>query len=694
MVDLHMNDRTTSTAARWALAIGPAIALIMVVVAGLWHLRYSAIEAEQRELIVLSVALADEIDRGLQDAQEGLQAMSLELHEDSVPVSGAEIVRVLQTRGHLMPLVDRLWLVDFKGRVLSASDPGPVPAVTSFLPALDRLGKNSIGISRPFADARNHREAIAVAMRFSDSSAPGGGGWIFAAVPASALLGAFSVASPLIDARMAVFRSDGIRLAGALGESRGTAAVGGPEQPANSGPFELRQVRDGDRSLVAIRHLPRFGLKMVLTRNLDAVLTAWRQIAQLTAGGISILLAVVAASGWRVRRADRRRDKAQKALQLQLARASKLEALGTLAGGVAHDFNNVLAAIVGFGEMAQDAAAKGSDQERQIGKVLQAAVRGKTLIERILTFSRGGARTSTVFELEPIVEEVLGLQSASLPKGVVLERALDAPGARLRGDPAQAFETVMNLCTNAMQAMPDGGRLSVRLAAVHVAAARVLSHSRLEPGHYLALAVQDNGTGMTPEVMEHLFEPFFTTRGEQSGTGLGLAVVHGVVAECGGAIDVQASPGQGACFTLYLPECHDPVAAPAAPIAKPAPCGAGPLVLVVDDEPALVAMATEMLKGLGYDGEGHTDPVAALAAVRANPSRYAAVITDQVMPVLTGTELTRELRATRPGLPILLVTGYGGALLAARAAEAGITRLLSKPLQRAELARALEELLR
>lgn len=693
-MNLDMNERTAAARGRWTLAIAPAIALILVAVVALWHLRNSAMAAQQRELTLLSIALTDEIDRGLQDAQEGLRAMRLELQEDRLPVSGAQATRDLQTRAYLMPLVNRLWLIDSAGRVLSASDTSPAPAAASFSPALNRLSDDSIAISSPFTGAGDPATSIAVAMRLSDSSAAARSGWVFAALPASTLLGAFSVAAPATDARMAVFRSDGVRLAGAAAELPIADPARLVEQPPDSLPLEqLARLRNGEQRLVAIREVRRFGLKVVLTRNLDAVLTEWRQTAQLTGVGIATLLAILAGSALQVRRADRHRDKAQKALQSQLSRASKLEALGTLAGGVAHDFNNVLAAIVGFGEMAQDAAAKGSDQERQIGKVLQAAVRGRTLIERILAFSRGGARVSLVFELEPIVEEVLTLISASLRSGVVLERALDAPGARLRGDPAQVFEAVMNLCTNAMQAMPGGGRVIVRLTRVHVAAARVLSHSRLEAGNYLELAVQDEGAGMTPEVTERLFEPFFSTHGERSGTGLGLAVVHGVVAELSGAIDVQGAPGQGACFTLYLPECNEPVGL-AAPMARPAPHGAGQVVLIVDDEPALVTMTTEMLKGLGYDPEGYTDPVAALQALSENRRRYDVVITDEIMPVLTGTQLTRELRTARPDLPVLLVTGYGGALLASRAAEAGVTRLLTKPLQRAELARALAELLR
>ena len=319
-------------------------------------------------------------------------------------------------------------------------------------------------------------------------------------------------------------------------------------------------------------------------------------------------------------------------------------------------------------------------------------MRGKALVDRILAFSRGGARASTVFELEPVVEEVLTLLSASLRPGVVLERRFEARGARLRGDPTQVFEAVMNLCTNAMQAMPGGGMLSVQLDRLHVAAARVLSHSPLGAGDYVALTVSDEGGGITPEVMDHLFEPFFTTRGAQSGTGLGLAVVHGVVSELGGAIDVRSTPGHGARFTLYFPECADATdsAAPAAPIS---PGGAGQALLVVDDDPTLVALAEELLRGLGYDPVGYSDSTLALRALRDDPRRFAAVITDELMPVLSGTELTEAIRQFAPQLPVLLISGYGGALLASRAAAAGVNRVLAKPLQRAELARELAGLL-
>jgi CheY-like chemotaxis protein len=250
----------------------------------------------------------------------------------------------------------------------------------------------------------------------------------------------------------------------------------------------------------------------------------------------------------------------------------------------------------------------------------------------------------------------------------------------------------MNVCTNALQAMPGGGMLSVHLQRVQVAAPRVLSHDQLAAGDHLALSVSDQGSGITPDVMEHLFEPFFTTREAPAGTGLGLAVVHGVMAEIGGAVDVHSTPGQGARFTLYFPECAEALGTRAS-LLEAVPRGAGQRLMIVDDEPELVSLAEEMLNGLGYDAVGFSDASAALQALIDDPQRFAAVITDEVMPRLGGTQLTQVLRTHAPGLPVLLVSGYGGALLAQRAASVGVTRVLAKPLRREHLARALAELL-
>lgn len=655
----------------------------------LWHLRRDAIEGQTRELALLSLALTDEMDRGLAGVELGLHALRTEWLEERLPLAGEGAERDLRTRANLLPLVRTLWLAGPDFRLLGASDKASLPDGATFSPALDTLSPGTLSWSGPFG-SREGETLVALALRFPGTPRQPEG-WIVAAIPSGALLGAFGAVSPAADARMAVLRGDGTLLAGAEVAPAALLAPGGAPPHADSGSVERRRLGDGHETLVAMHSLAPHQVRVVVTRDLDVALASWRETAEAAAVVLLLLLGITSAAVHFAVLATRRRTEAQRAVQAQIARAGKLESLGTLAGGVAHDFNNVLAAIVGYGEMARDEAPEGSDQARHLDNVLQAGLRGKALVERIITFSRGGARASTVFEVEPVVEEVLTLLAASLKPGIVLERALEAPGVRLRGDPTQAFEAVMNLCTNAMQAMPQGGMLTVQLRRVHVPAARVLSHSSLAPGHYVALAISDEGSGITPDVAEHLFEPFFTTRAAQSGTGLGLAVVHGVVAEFGGAIDVQGRPGQGARFTLYLPESTDALGR--TETTGVAAAGTGQRLLVVDDQPELVALAEEMLKGLGYDPVGYTDAPAALQALCDQPGRYTALITDEVMPRLSGTRLAQAAHERFPALPVLLVSGYGGASLAQRAAIAGVTRVLAKPLQRADLARALAELL-
>ena len=674
----------------WRAALALLAGLVLLATFFLWHLRRAAIDGESRQLALISAALTNEIHHGLEGAEEGMRAIRDQLRDGDLPTRGAEARRALQSAAALMPLVQTLWLLAPDGRVVAASEASAPPERRQFRPALDRLDESAIAMSGAFDDPARKAPFVALAIRYADPS--GAIGWIVAGIPASKLLGAFATAADAGDVRMAVFRDDGSRLAGSLVATPLLGIAETNPRRAASPVVERRRLSDGSDRLVAVSGVPRYGMRVMLTRNMKVVLATWRETAWLTAAGIVLIVAIAAIAAYTIERANRRRLDAQRALESQLARAGKLEALGTLAGGVAHDFNNILAAILGYAEMARDAAPPRSGQLRHLDKLLQAALRGRSLVERILTFSRGATHASRVFELEPVVEEVLSLMAASLRPGIVLERRLDARGAKLRGDPTQAFEAVMNLCTNALQAMPDSGMLSVRLERRHVATPALLSHGQAAPGDYVVLTVADQGSGIAPDVMERLFEPFFSTRGT-AGVGLGLAVVHGVVVELGGAIDVRSAPGSGARFTLWLPECTDAIDS-GADAAPPLPIAAGQSLLVVDDEPTLVALAEEMLSAMGYAPVGCTDPVSALAAVREAPERFAAVITDEVMPKLSGTQLTAALRELAPALPVLLVSGYGGAMLASRAALVGVTRVLHKPLERDELARALAELLR
>ena len=249
--------------------------------------------------------------------------------------------------------------------------------------------------------------------------------------------------------------------------------------------------------------------------------------------------------------------------------------------------------------------------------------------------------------VQGIVEESLALLAASLPSHIRVEKKLEAPSWVL-GDPTQLHQVVMNLCTNAIRAMEDDGVLTIALDEVQVSERRVVSHGTLLPAAYVRLAVSDTGTGIPPQVLERIFDPFFTTRGVGEGTGLGLALVHGIVADVQGAVDVLTRMGKGTTFTIWLPATKE--SAKAAPqVARDLARGAGECIMIVDDELALVTLAEETLAELGYEPVGFDSSVAALQAFRAEPSRFDAVLTDETMPELAGIQLAREVRRLRAG---------------------------------------------
>ena len=378
-------------------------------------------------------------------------------------------------------------------------------------------------------------------------------------------------------------------------------------------------------------------------------------------------------------------------LEGQLLQAKKLEAMGTLAGGIAHDFNNILAAILGYGEMAQKDAPEGTALRRHIDAAVSAGMRAKSLVERILAFSRSGMGERVPVHVQSIVVEALDLVAASLPAGVRLERELAAGDAAVMGDPAQVHQVVMNLCTNAVHAMKSKGTLTVSLDLVEKGGS-IVATSVLSSGNYVRLRVGDTGTGIPAHVLERVFDPFFTTKEIGVGTGLGLSLVHGIVTDLGGGVEVESRVGEGSTFTVYLP-WQSSVVRPTS-VEEPVANGAGETVLLVDDEEPLVRLGEEMIAELGYEPIGFTSSTAALETFRASPERFDAVLSDEAMPDMTGSELAKALRTIRPDIPIVLMSGYVTAQLSARAREAGVSDVLAKPLVSRDIARSLANALR
>lgn len=392
---------------------------------------------------------------------------------------------------------------------------------------------------------------------------------------------------------------------------------------------------------------------------------------------------------------ERKREKAERRkLEEHLRHSQKMEAIGTLAGGIAHDFNNILAAIIGYVELSQLDLPPAHPISGNLDQVLKAGLRAKSLVQQILSFSRRGEQERKPLRLTPMVKECLNLLRASLPTTIEIRlTSEEADSATVLADPIQMHQLIMNVGTNAGQAMKEhGGLLTVNLKIMDLDRLSVADIDELPPGRYLRLSISDSGHGMPPAVLERIFDPFFTTKGPGEGTGMGLAVVYGIVKSLNGGLKVYSEVGKGSVFHIYLPL----VAAQAEdrPDSVPSPVAKGTeRILMVDDEPDLVTIGVNMLKNLGYQVASHTSSLEALKAFQADPRGFDVLITDQTMPKMTGVELAREILIIRPDFPIILCTGFSQQVSAETARSMGITRFLMKPIVLKDVAEAVRAVL-
>ena len=382
----------------------------------------------------------------------------------------------------------------------------------------------------------------------------------------------------------------------------------------------------------------------------------------------------------------KRADHERQRLEAQLRQMQKMEALGTLAGGIAHDFNNLLAAIFGNVERARQDAGAQSPVQHSLAEIAIAAERARDLVRQILTFSRHQPLERRVVSLGDVVQDAVKLLRAGLPMGVelVVNLAPDAPN--VLADRVQLHQVLMNLGANAWQAMAGRqGRIEIALAGVTVEA----SGGELPPGRYARLSVHDSGMGMDSATRERIFDPFFTTKPAGEGTGLGLAVVDGIVQGHGGLIKVESQPGRGSVFHLYFPAAEGAPAVPSTPLPSAPRASSGQRILFLDDEKALVLIAKAMLERLGYQVHGFTVAEQALAAFKADPAAFHLLVTDYNMPGASGLDVAREIRRLRPDLPIALASGFVTDELRAQALALGIRELIYKPQTIEELAAAV-----
>ena len=377
-------------------------------------------------------------------------------------------------------------------------------------------------------------------------------------------------------------------------------------------------------------------------------------------------------------------EKQRAELEGQIRQSQKIQSIGTLAGGIAHDFNNILAAVIGYTDLAMLELRKGIRQEAHLKEVIRAAMRAKELVRQILTFSRQSDQEKKPLQAGLIVKEVVKLIRSAISTTIDIESRVTSTGL-VMANPTQIHQILMNLCTNASHAMEEkGGTLAIEAAEVELDEAFTRCYPELHPGKYLKMQVADSGTGIDPEVMSSIFEPYFTTKEPGTGTGLGLAVVHGIVKDHHGEITVESEYGKGSVFCVYLPLLKNEVEE--IPEAEPKIPTGRESILFADDEPSLVRTTKQILEQLGYRVTAATDSREALEIFSNDPDGFDLVITDMNMPKMPGDRLAAEMMKIRPNLPVVICTGYSRKLSEKKISATGLKGIIMKPFSRSELA--------
>lgn len=385
-------------------------------------------------------------------------------------------------------------------------------------------------------------------------------------------------------------------------------------------------------------------------------------------------------------------EKEKKELLLQLGQAQKMEAIGTLAGGIAHDFNNILSVILGYADIAKDDAPPGTQFQKDLEKVLTAANRAKELVKQILAFSRQAHVERIPIKIQPLLKEGLKMLRSSIPTTISITEDIDPKSRPVLADPTQIHQILMNLCTNAYQSMEEtGGALSVALKTTFIGAddQKMLLH--VTPGEYVEFTVADTGCGIGPDVIGKIFDPYFTTKEPGKGTGMGLAIIHGIITDYGGAITVESELRKGTTFHVYFPVVEKESLSEVKS-SEDIPRG-NERVLFIDDEELLAQMGKIMLERLGYHVTVRHSSLEGLATFQNAPDEFDIVITDQTMPDMTGADLARQMMQIRPDVPIILCTGYSNLIDEDSAKALGIKEFVLKPLTKEVVATLIRKVL-
>jgi PAS domain S-box-containing protein len=385
-------------------------------------------------------------------------------------------------------------------------------------------------------------------------------------------------------------------------------------------------------------------------------------------------------------------EEEKRKLEKRLQQAQKMESLGTLAGGIAHDFNNILAPLLGFAELLKAELPPDSPLQEYVDGILGGAFRSRDMVKQILAFSRQAEKEVIPMKLQPVIKEVIHLLRSSIPSTIRIDYDISRDCGIVMADPTQIHQIIMNLATNAYHAMEQtGGRLAISLEQI-LLESDPNRFQELAPGEYALLRITDTGCGIGQEIIDRIFDPYFTTKEKDKGTGLGLSVVQGIVKTFQGEIHLASEPGAGTVASVYLPIARQKLEQEEMESFTPVPGGSESLLLV-DDEENVVRMVRLVLEKLGYRITACTGSIEALKVFSENPAGFDLVITDMTMPAMTGAQLSRELKSIRPGIPVILCSGFSDQLTDEKLRALGVQGFLLKPLLRHKLATTIRKAL-
>lgn len=692
---------------RWVLWVGVLLIAAFVGADGYeaWQDYRGTVEQSERTQLALSRAIAEQTTRMIQEID-----VVLSDYADWSATAGGMVMDRQAVRERLrtdlmrFPFVHSIAVVDAGGRLFATTQQQAAGnlnlADRTFFKALAQAHDDALYVGSPVLTQRDRYRTFAVSRRIVDRNGDFAG-VIVARIAFEYLTAFYSSLSISNGASIHLVRDDGVVLARYPQAGAAIADDAYARQAlAGSGPAQEWTRRDAPagepQRLVTLRRVHGYAMAVEVAQPMSGVLGPWKQ-QEMSSAARTLTLAMFAGFLLAALRVvlDRRDrlEQERRRLERELKEVQKAEALGFLAASMAHDFNNVLGAIVGYAEVARTMVDE-PQATHSIDRLLAASERARQLVRRVLTFDPHRSVSHVALEVEPIVAEALELIRASQPRSISLHmddrRHRDHAEGKVLGDATEVHQVVMNLCSNAVRAMPDGGRLEVRLESFEAEHAVRMTLGQVQPGRWLRLSVIDSGVGLAPGQMKSAFEPFYTTRPVGQGTGIGLTVVRNIVSSMGGAIEVDSCPGSGTRMSVYWP-LVDVQRAPAADNERreTQKQGRGQAVLIADDEPELVAVAEEMVASLGYEAIGFSDSRAALDAFRRAPERFDAVLADERMPVLRGIALARAVHSIRPDVPILLITGCREIETDSQAQHAGVMEILEKPLRARDLQTAL-----